>query len=45
MKALGRNEQCWCESGKKYKNCHLNIQSLPSVKPYVVTQALRDGLK
>jgi len=18
----GRNEQCWCESGKKYKNCH-----------------------
>lgn len=20
---LGRNEQCWCESGKKYKNCHL----------------------
>ena len=40
MKALGRNEQCWCESGKKYKNCHLNIQSLPSVKPYVVTQAL-----
>lgn len=40
MKALGRNEKCWCESGKKYKNCHLNIQSLPSVKPHVVTQAL-----
>jgi uncharacterized protein YchJ len=20
---LGRNEPCWCESGKKYKNCHL----------------------
>lgn len=20
---LGRNERCWCESGKKYKNCHL----------------------
>ena len=20
---LGRNEQCWCRSGKKYKNCHL----------------------
>ncbi len=18
----GRNEKCWCESGKKYKNCH-----------------------
>lgn len=21
---LGRNELCWCESGNKYKNCHLD---------------------
>lgn len=21
---LGRNDPCWCGSGKKYKNCHLN---------------------
>ncbi|MFZ2196888.1 MAG: SEC-C metal-binding domain-containing protein [Thermodesulfovibrionales bacterium] len=20
---LGRNEMCWCGSGKKYKKCHL----------------------
>ena len=20
---LGRNDVCWCGSGKKYKNCHL----------------------
>jgi uncharacterized protein YecA (UPF0149 family) len=20
---LGRNESCWCGSGKKYKKCHL----------------------
>ena len=20
---LGRNDRCWCGSGKKYKNCHL----------------------
>lgn len=20
---LGRNEPCWCESGRKYKACHL----------------------
>ncbi|HUG09000.1 MAG TPA: SEC-C domain-containing protein [Acidimicrobiia bacterium] len=20
----GRNELCWCDSGKKYKNCHLS---------------------
>jgi len=19
---LGRNEPCWCKSGKKYKHCH-----------------------
>ena len=22
---IGRNEKCPCGSGKKYKNCHLNI--------------------
>ncbi len=22
-RALGRNDPCWCGSGKKYKNCHL----------------------
>ncbi|HXX54127.1 MAG TPA: SEC-C metal-binding domain-containing protein [Thermodesulfovibrionales bacterium] len=21
---LGRNESCWCGSGRKYKNCHLH---------------------
>jgi uncharacterized protein YecA (UPF0149 family) len=21
--ALGRNDACWCGSGKKYKKCHL----------------------
>jgi hypothetical protein len=21
--ALGRNDRCWCGSGKKYKACHL----------------------
>ena len=20
---IGRNDPCWCESGKKYKKCHL----------------------
>ena len=24
---LGRNEACWCKSGKKYKNCHLLMES------------------
>ena len=21
---LGRNDSCWCGSGRKYKNCHLH---------------------
>lgn len=25
MEKMGRNEQCHCGSGKKYKNCHLGI--------------------
>jgi methionyl aminopeptidase len=24
MKELGRNDPCWCSSGKKYKKCHLH---------------------
>ena len=24
LKNIGRNEKCPCESGKKYKKCHLN---------------------
>ena len=23
MIQLGRNDKCWCNSGKKYKHCHL----------------------
>lgn len=23
MKKLGRNDHCWCGSGKKYKTCHM----------------------
>ena len=22
LKVLGRNDKCWCGSGKKYKTCH-----------------------
>ncbi len=25
MEKLGRNDQCWCGSGKKYKSCHMAI--------------------
>jgi tetratricopeptide (TPR) repeat protein len=26
---LGRNDRCWCGSGRKYKVCHLNREQLP----------------
>ena len=25
MKKPGRNDACWCGSGKKYKKCHINF--------------------
>jgi preprotein translocase subunit SecA len=33
---LGRNDPCWCGSGKKYKNCHMKsdqAQSAPGGRP------------
>ena len=26
---IGRNDRCWCGSGRKYKVCHLNRETLP----------------
>ncbi|QDU09612.1 YecA family protein [Gimesia aquarii] len=26
---MGRNEPCWCGSGKKFKKCHMNRESTP----------------
>jgi len=26
---IGRNDRCWCGSGRKYKVCHLNREQLP----------------
>jgi hypothetical protein len=30
--ALGRNDVCWCGSGKKYKKCHLKSDELKRVE-------------
>jgi hypothetical protein len=40
MKLLGRNAPCWCESGKKYKHCHLDIGRQPPIAAHTVLQAL-----
>lgn len=28
---LGRNEPCWCGSGRKFKQCHLGSKALPAL--------------
>ncbi|MEY0875203.1 YecA family protein [Providencia manganoxydans] len=28
---LGRNDKCWCDSGKKYKKCHLDRDKMPEI--------------
>lgn len=33
MKYLGRNDPCWCGSGKKYKKCHLRSDELGKTHP------------
>jgi hypothetical protein len=38
---IGRNDPCWCRSGKKYKICHLNRASLPELNPHQVADAVR----
>lgn len=37
----GRNEQCFCGSGKKYKHCHLAREQEPRVNPWEVSAATR----
>jgi len=31
---VGRNDPCWCGSGKKYKKCHLNEDEKNPSKNY-----------
>jgi hypothetical protein len=31
VRRLGRNDPCWCGSGKKFKNCHLGRQTAQAV--------------
>ncbi|WP_319759553.1 SEC-C domain-containing protein [Maridesulfovibrio sp.] len=33
-KKIGRNEPCWCGSGKKYKKCHLDRDKREKIKPH-----------
>lgn len=31
---FGRNSPCWCESGKKYKHCHLDREKQTPLEPW-----------
>lgn len=38
---IGRNEPCWCHSGKKYKKCHLDRDRLPRKQPWEIAAEQR----
>lgn len=38
---IGRNQPCWCGSGKKLKKCHLNRKEQEEIKPWEAAQNLR----
>lgn len=40
----GRNEQCWCGSGRKYTQCHRLYDDAPVEKKYQVAQEIYAGL-
>jgi hypothetical protein len=38
---MGRNDPCWCGSGKKYKKCHIDRTSQDAVRPWEVDAHFR----
>ncbi len=40
---LGRNERCWCGSGKKYKHCHLGREIQAPLSPWDASRELRNA--
>src|SRR5579859_7835702 len=39
---LGRNDLCWCGSGKKFKKCHLDRGKQEPARPWEVDAHLRE---
>jgi hypothetical protein len=39
---IGRNDLCWCGSGKKYKKCHIDRNKQPAPTPWEVDALLRE---
>jgi len=38
---LGRNDPCWCGSGKKYKRCHFNRHLEKKINPWEASKTVR----
>jgi SEC-C motif len=38
---IGRNDDCWCGSGRKFKKCHLDRQDSPMLNPWNAEQRMR----
>lgn len=38
---IGRNQPCWCGSGKKFKKCHFNREEEEAIKPWEAEQSLK----
>lgn len=38
---FGRNDPCWCGSGRKYKKCHLGKENKPAISPWDAEKQLR----
>ena len=38
---IGRNDPCWCGSGKKYKLCCINKMSEEEIQALYLEQAIR----
>ncbi len=39
-KKIGRNDPCWCGSGKKYKKCHYGRESMEKQSPFSAEKRL-----
>ena len=39
-KKIGRNDPCWCGSGKKYKKCHYGRESMDEQNPFLSEKQL-----
>ncbi len=37
----GRNDPCWCGSGRKFKHCHLRRAAEPSLPPKAISSQMR----